>query len=112
MATQTIPRLELDPGDVFEALAGDTYVILAYTDGDWDGAEFVSSTPGVPFTLQIPSDIAVSDVTFSDCHAAGGEIDATDGGVDGGGNDNILFAVPGTSSSSSSRMWVGTAIAI
>lgn len=96
MATQTIPRLELDPGDVVDFLAGDTYVIEAYTDGDWNGSSgnlvsILSSESGTAVNIQIPADISVSYVSFKDCAVTGGTIAADATCIDGGGNSGITF---------------------
>jgi hypothetical protein len=93
MATRTYPRLILTSGQTYTQPSGDTIIILEYVSGDWDGAIFASDTPGTPFMLNVPiAGISVVGCTFTDCDASGGgEIIAVSGGVDGGGNTNILF---------------------
>ena len=97
MATRTYPRLELNSGSTYTIPAGDTIIILEYVSGDWDGASIASDTPGSPVYVEVPAaGITVSNCTFTDCDASGGgEIDASDGGTDGGGNTNILFSIAG-----------------
>jgi len=100
MATRTYERLILTSGKTYTQTAGDTIVVLNYTSDDWNGAIFVSSVPGTPFYLNVPAaGIAVTGASFTDCDASGGgEIDASDSGIDGGGNTNILFPVTSSSS--------------
>lgn len=94
MATRTYERLELTSGRTYTQVAGDTIIVLNYVAGDFDGAIILSDTPGVPFYFNLPvAGIEVSNASFTDCDASGGgQIDATDNCVDGGGNTNILFA--------------------
>jgi hypothetical protein len=93
MATRSYERLILTSGQTYTQPAGDTIIVLNYTAGDWDGAILLSDTPGTPFYLNVPiAGITVVGTSFTDCDASGGgAIDATDSGVDGGGNDNISF---------------------
>ena len=100
MATRTYDRLILKSGKTYTVPSGDVITILNYTAGDWDGAIIESDAPDHPIHLNVPAGgIVVVGTKFTDCWAAGGGvIDATNGGIDGGGNDaNILFTTTTTS---------------
>lgn len=91
MATRLYDRLILTSGQTYTQVAGDTIKVLAYVTGDWDGAIITSTGT---WYLQMPAGgVAITDLNITNCDASGGgDIDATDGGVDGGGNsENIDF---------------------
>jgi hypothetical protein len=111
MAIRSYKRLKLS-GQTYTVKAGDTLIILAYVAGDWDNAQIRCDTQGLPAYINVPSaGITVNNVTFRDIDASGGgTIDDLTGGVDEGGNENILF--PETYSSRYVMAGVGSGICV
>lgn len=103
-------------GDTTQTIAaGKTVTITTYTAADMDGETWASDTPGSAANLTVPAGgITVSNCTFTDIDASGGgEIDATNGGTDGGGNTNIVFVTAGSAGGGKhSRMNIGIGIGI
>lgn len=113
-STRTYPSVSIPAGASMTIPAGDTVIILAWTDGDFGaGCAIRSDTAGVPANLVMPAgtNVISGAITFRDIDASGGgSIDATAAGDDEGGNTGILF--PSTGTGRARQMAVGIYVGI
>ena len=95
MAERTYESITFEVGAVRTIPAGDTVNVISGANSTIDGATIRSTVQGSPAYLNfLDGAITVNNVTFRDIDASGGgQIDDTNGGVDEGGNSNILFPV-------------------
>lgn len=92
----TIARLIMTGGKTTTFETGETFTITAYTAADWDGTSgplrtiLRSATPATPFTIVMPSDLAMNYVDAMDCTSDTHTMTVAFG-VDGTGNTNWVF---------------------
>lgn len=87
--TRTINRLSLFTGKTYTWTAGpEILAINNYTDEDWDGATFISSSPGTQWGLNMVPSITVLNMNITDSdNSTGYEINALDiSNINGGNN--------------------------
>jgi hypothetical protein len=95
--TATFAQIQGAVGSVFTFNVAMTVTVTAYVPGDLDGVVFASGTPGTRAALVFPiAGVTIDNATATDIDSsAGGVVDATTGGTDGGNNLNWLFPAPG-----------------
>jgi hypothetical protein len=97
-------RLQLTAGQTYTFEDGVTVQVDNYTDGDWDGTDgnyvtLVSADPGTPWNLSMQGIASVEYVNATDSNASlGNAVTAllSNGCVDGGNNENWIFTLGGT----------------
>ena len=98
MAIIYLPEISNTPGDQIEFIVGNTYILQAYNNGDFDGdvlnhCNFFSDTPGTPAILDLflVGNITVYYCDFTDIYVVNGVITCING-TNGGDTNNIIFS--------------------
>lgn len=95
---RAISRLICTSGKTYTWTAGDSVGITNHTAGNWNGATWVSSTPGTQYKIFAPSGVVVTNMRVTDCYNYGTIIDAKSASnVNGGNNIGWAWFVGGIS---------------